>query len=370
MLTKNKKLLKFTTNGKSAYTDADIIIIAVGTPEHKDGSANLNYVYSALDDIISARNQAMVILKSTVPIGTNDKLEKYAETKGASVEFISNPEFLSQGTAVRDTLFPARIVVGTKSENARKLMEELYSSFTALKVFTDRCSAEMIKYAANDFLALKISYINEIANLCEKIGANAEDVALGIGYDPRIGNLFLRPGVGYGGSCFPKDTKALHWLAGFNNCELKTIKAAIDVNESQKLILLKKARNIFENFNGLTVAILGLTFKPDTDDLREAPSIVNIRYLTEERANINVYDPVANDKVKNIFHNINVCDTPEKAIKDADVCFVFTEWKQIKELRPNDFEVMKQKIVFDGRNCFDYFEMKNAGILYHIIGRI
>ena len=369
LLAKNKERLSFTVKNKNALQSADIIIIAVGTPERQDGSANLSYVYTAVDDIVRERNEAYIILKSTVPVGTNDRLEAYAKSKGANFEFISNPEFLSQGTAVNDMLYPSRIIIGVKTMKARELMTKLYSSFNSPLLIIGRRSAEMVKYASNDFLALKISYINEIANLCEKLGANVEEVALGMGYDDRIGNRFLKAGVGYGGSCFPKDTKALHWLAGFNDCELKTIKAAIDVNENQKIILVKKAKKYYESFNGKTVAILGLAFKPGTDDLREAPSIVNIRLLTDEGAVIKAYDPIAGEAVKRQYPNIVLCETLKKALENADLCFIFTEWEEIKALQPEDFGIMKNKFIFDGRNCFNVTEMKNAGLTYISIGR-
>lgn len=250
-------------------------------------------------------------------------------------------------------------------------MRKVYDGFGQPYVITDRKSAEMIKYASNDFLALKISYINEIANLCEIVGANIEDVAKGMGMDPRIGDKFLNAGIGYGGSCFPKDTKALHWLANFYDYELKTIKAAIEVNENQKIKLIKKARKYYDNFNGLTVAILGLTFKPGTDDLREAPSLQNIPILLEDSANIKAWDPVGIENCKKIYPNeIKYCDTIEEAIKDADICFIFTEWPQIKNFDVSLFaKLMKYPLVIDGRNCYDLEKVKGVGIIYESIGR-
>ncbi|GHU52347.1 UDP-glucose 6-dehydrogenase [Clostridia bacterium] len=368
LLTKNKERLTYTLDDEIAYKNSEIIFIAVGTPEREDGSANLKYVYDTVNSISKYRKSAFIVMKSTVPIGTNDKLVEYGKSLGADFDLISNPEFLSQGTAVDDMLRPARIVIGTETSVARDIMEELYSPWNCPKVFTNRRSAEMVKYTANDFLALKISYVNEIANLCEKLGANVLDVMQGIGYDDRIGSKFLNPGCGYGGSCFPKDTKALHWLAGFNDCELKTVKAAIDVNENQKLVLIKKARNYFDTFLGLNVAILGLTFKPNTDDLREAPSLINIRLLTDEGANIKIFDPIATELVKSKFPNVAICKTPEDALKNADICFIFTEWAEIKAIPTDVFDVMNQKYVFDGRNCFDMKTMQNKGIHYFGVG--
>ena len=237
-------------------------------------------------------------MKSTVPIGTNDKIEKFIRDNlknNIKVEIVSNPEFLSQGSAINDTLNAKRIVIGVETENAKKIMKQIYDCFNQPYIITDRHSAEMIKYASNDFLALKISYINEIANLCEIVGANIEDVSRGMGMDDRIGEKFLKAGIGYGGSCFPKDTKALHWLAETNDYELQTVKATIEVNKFPKLKLIKKARKYYRNFEGLTIAILGLTFKPNTDDLREAPVLDNIPILLEDNAEVKVFDPVGEE---------------------------------------------------------------------------
>ena len=288
--------LTFTTDYRSAYKDADVIFIGVGTPEKKDGSANLSYVYTVAGQIAeSIEKDCIVVVKSTVPIGTNDKIENFLRAKvrrDVNVFVASNPEFLAQGTAVRDTLHASRIVIGVENPEAGEVLKKVYENFDAPKMVVNRRSAEMIKYASNDFLALKISYINEIANLCETVGANIEDVSAGMGMDPRIGNRFLNAGIGYGGSCFPKDTKALSWLAAFNDKEIKTIKAAIEVNDSQKFKLIKKAKKYYDSFEGLTVAVLGLTFKPGTDDLREAPSLVNIPILLEDGAKVKAWDPV------------------------------------------------------------------------------
>ena len=241
--------LQFTTDYGAAYKDAEAIFIGVGTPEKQDGSANLAYVFKVVKQIAqSVERDCVVVVKSTVPIGTNDKVEAYLRERlvhDVKVDIASNPEFLSQGTAVPDTLHASRIVIGVEDEKAGEVLKKVYEQFDAPVIVTDRRSAEMIKYASNDFLALKISYVNEIANLCEIVGANIEDVTKGMGYDARIGKRFLNSGIGYGGSCFPKDTKALSWLASFNDNEIKTIRAAIDVNENQKLKLVKKSKKIF-----------------------------------------------------------------------------------------------------------------------------
>ena len=376
LMQKNKNLLNFTLNAKNAYKDAGVIFIGVGTPEKKDGSANLKYVYEVAKEIAqSIEKDCVIVIKSTVPIGTNKKIEKFIKANlknKVKVDIVSNPEFLSQGTAVKDTLHAQRIVIGVQNKNAENTMKQVYDDFGQPYVITDRESAEMIKYASNDFLALKISYINEIANLCEIVGANIQDVAKGMGMDVRIGNKFLQAGIGYGGSCFPKDTKALSWLANFNDYEIKTIKAAIEVNENQKLKLIKKARKYYETFEGLNIAVLGLTFKPNTDDLREAPSLTNIPILLDDGANIKAYDPVGEKNFKKVYPNeITYCKSVEETLEDADLCFIFTEWDFVKELDITLYEkLMKKPIVIDGRNCYNLDAVRKTNMIYDSIGRI
>lgn len=320
-------------------------------------------------------------MKSTVPIGTNDKVLKILnDNKKTSIKIniVSNPEFLAQGTAVRDTLHASRIVIGVDNEDAEKVMREVYKEYDAPILVTDSRSAEMVKYASNDFLALKISYINEIANLCEIVGAKVEDVAKGMGYDSRIGDKFLNAGIGYGGSCFPKDTKALHWLANMNDYELKTVKAAIEVNEQQKLRLIKKSRKYYDNFEGLTVAILGLTFKPGTDDLREAASIINIPIILDDGANIKAFDPVGIENFKKTMKygdvegldRISYFNNIDDTIKDTDICFIFTEWDEIKNYDISKFrKLMKRPILLDGRNCYSLSDAESYGVIYMGIGK-
>ncbi|NWQ41106.1 UDP-glucose/GDP-mannose dehydrogenase family protein [Bacillus sp. EB106-08-02-XG196] len=375
LMANNMDRLTFTTDYKNAYKEADVIFIGVGTPEKQDGSANLSYVYGVTEQIArSIEKDCVVVVKSTVPIGTNDKIEDLIKSNlvhDVNVAVASNPEFLAQGTAVRDTLYPSRIVIGVEDESAGEILKQVYKSFDAPLMVTNRKSAEMIKYASNDFLALKISFINEIANLCEIIGANIEDVALGMGYDNRIGDRFLNAGIGYGGSCFPKDTKALHWLANFHDNELKTVKAAIDVNENQKLKLIKKSRKYFDSFNGLNIAVLGLTFKPGTDDLREAPTLVNIPIMLEDGARVKAWDPVGVENFKKRFPDeITYCNTIEDTITNADVCFIFTEWDEVKGFDISKYsKLMKKPIVIDGRNCYDLNRVKKANMIYESIGR-
>ena len=375
LMQKNYKLgrIDYTTDYKKAYKDADFIFIGVGTPERADGSANLDYVFEVAKQIAeTVEKDCIIVIKSTVPIGTNDEIEKFINNNikhNVNINVASNPEFLAQGTAVKDTLYASRIVIGTENKETEEKMLDLYKNFDLPIVSTNRKSAEMIKYASNDFLALKVSFMNDIANLCEIVGANIEDVAKGMSYDKRIGDKFLKAGCGYGGSCFPKDTKALHYLAHQQGYELKTVKAAIEVNKNQKLVLLKKAREKFKSFKGVNVAVLGLTFKPGTDDLREAPSLENIPILIEEGANIKAYDPVGIENFKKRYSTeITYVNTPQEALKNADVCFIFTEWDEIKKIKPEEYaNLMKTAIIYDGRNIYNLDEMEN--IEYYSIGR-
>ena len=367
--------LDYTTDYKTAYKDADAIFIGVGTPEQPDGSANLSYIATVSRQIAeSVEKDCLVVVKSTVPIGTNDKVEQFIKdllVHDVKIEVASNPEFLAQGRAVKDTLEARRIVIGTESKEAEKILMEIYEPFNLPIVSVNRRSAEMIKYASNDFLALKISYMNDIANLCELVGANIEDVAKGMSYDPRIGSNFLNAGIGYGGSCFPKDTKALKYLAKQHGYKLRTVEAAVDVNAAQKTKLYEKASERLITFNGLKVAVLGLTFKPGTDDLREAPSLDNVKLLLEKGASIYAYDPVGVENYKKKYPTeINYVETPKEALKDANVCFIFTEWNEIKNVKPREYkELMKTPLVYDGRNIYDLEEMKKEGIEYYSIGR-
>ena len=377
LMTKNvaEGRLHFTTNYKEAYKDADAIFIGVGTPEKPDGSANLSYVATVSRQIAeSIEKDCLVVVKSTVPVGTNDKVEQFIKdslVNDVKVEVASNPEFLAQGHAVRDTLQAKRIVIGTNSKKAEDLLRKIYEPFELPIVSVSRRSAEMIKYASNDFLALKISYMNDIANLCELVGANIEDVAKGMSYDPRIGSSFLHAGIGYGGSCFPKDTKALSYLAKKNGYNLRTVQAAVDVNKAQKTKLFRKASDRLITFNHLKVAVLGLAFKAGTDDLREAPSLDNVELLLEQGADIYAYDPVAENNFKKKYPTeINYVDNPEEALKEANVCFIFTEWDEIKEVKPETYKkLMRTPLVYDGRNIYRLDEMKDAGIEYYSIGR-
>ena len=375
MLRENAPRLRFTTDARTAYADADVIVIGVGTPENPDGSCDLRYVYAAADSIAQfARNGTIVAVKSTVPIGTCAKLQTYFDARTGEqrrIRVASNPEFLSQGTAVRDTMHATRIVIGAEDEKTLDVLRRMVAPFGIPIVETNLCSAEMIKYASNSFLALKISFINEIANLCESFGADVTDVAEGMGYDARIGSQFLRAGVGYGGSCFPKDTKALYWLSEHQGQALKTVRAAIDVNESQKLLPLEKARALCGDLRGKTAAVLGLAFKPGTDDVRDAPSLKVVCELLKAGAHVRAWDPVAQDRFSAAFSG-DVCygaNTAE-ALRDADLCIILTEWDDVLALTPDDFEKhMRTPVVIDGRNCFQPERFIGTGVTYESIGR-
>ena len=373
--------LHYTTDYRSAYKDAEAIFIGVGTPEQPDGSANLSYIATVSRQIAeSVERDCLVVVKSTVPVGTNDKVEQFIRDflkRDVKIEVASNPEFLAQGSAVHDTLHAARIIIGTETKEAEAVLKKIYEPFGLPIVSVNRRSAEMIKYACNDFLALKISYMNDIANLCELVGADIDAVAEGMSYDSRIGARFLNAGVGYGGSCFPKDTKALKYIAKQHGYTLRTVEAAVDVNAEQKTKLFHKASNRMITFQNLKVAVLGLAFKAGTDDLREAPSLDNVQLLLENGANIYAYDPVATDNFMKKYPagpngkgTIQYVTSPEEALCDADICFIFTEWGEIKAIAPGTFkERMQIPLVYDGRNLYSLDAMKEAGVEYYSIGR-
>ena len=389
LMQKNSNRLIYTTDYKKAYKDADVIIIGVGTPERRDGSANLDYVYGVCEQIAkSVEKDVVVVVKSTVPIGTNDEVERYLKNNvrdGININVASNPEFLAQGTAVRDTLYASRIVIGTECKEAEEVLLRMYEPLTKEPynvplLSTNRRSAEMIKYASNDFLALKISYINEIANLCEKLGANIEDVSKGMGFDSRIGNKFLNAGIGYGGSCFPKDTKALHYLSSQVGAELRTVKACIDVNESQKIKLYEKLLGDFGNLKGKNIAVLGLTFKPGTDDLREAPSIYNIELLSDAGAVIKAYDPISIESFKKtisykleddgVVGSISYFTDIDSTIMNTDAVLIMTEWPMIKEYDIARYEeLMASPRIYVGRNCYKLSDVEKYNVYYDSVGR-
>jgi UDPglucose 6-dehydrogenase len=372
-----EKRLNFTSNLEKAINRSQIIFLALPTPPGKDGHADLRYVLEVADQLGNLiKDYKIIIDKSTVPVGTASKVRN-AIAKNCRVDFdvVSNPEFLREGVAVEDFMKPDRIVIGTKSEKAREILKELYSPFVRQGnpiIYMDENSAELTKYAANSFLATKISFMNEIALLCEKLDADVDLVRKGIGTDLRIGKRFLFPGIGYGGSCFPKDVKALIKSAKEVEYDFKILNAVESVNEFQKLYIIDKINKYFkQDINGKRFALWGLSFKPNTDDIREAPSLVIIKNLLNAGACVSVFDPEAINNVKNIFGSkINYSKNIYDCLINADALIIATEWN---EFRNPDFnkikKLLKKKLIFDGRNLFDSKKMKNLDIEYFSIGR-
>ena len=369
-----KNCLSFTTDLLEGLQSAEVVYIAVGTPENGDGSANLSYVEKVAADIAEhASRDLVVVTKSTVPVGTNYKIRQIIQTNlllDVQVEIVSNPEFLKEGSAIYDSFHADRIIIGSDSEKASDLIEEINRPFGVPVFRTDIRSAEMIKYASNAFLATKISFINEISNICELLDANVESVAKGMGMDRRIGSQFLKAGIGYGGSCFPKDTKALIQIAGNVDYEFELLKGVVNVNKKQQGVLLEKLVKCMPDLHGKRIAVLGLAFKPDTDDMREAASILVTEELIKQGAQVVAYDPVAMDNAKSMLSPL-VCyaKTFEEAVENSDAALILTEWKEIKNADPLLFKKMKRQLVIDGRNCYTLTEMKNNKIEYHSIGR-
>ncbi|MBD2721775.1 UDP-glucose dehydrogenase family protein [Hymenobacter armeniacus] len=376
-----KGRLHFSTNIGEAIKDCDVAFIAVGTPPGEDGSADLKYVLAVARSIGENMNSyGVIVTKSTVPVGTAAKvraeIEKALEKRGETIEFdvASNPEFLKEGAAIDDFLKPDRIVVGVSSERAEEVMRRLYKPFLLNGhpiIFMDIPSAEMTKYAANSMLATKISFMNDVANLCEIMGADVNKVRQGIGSDARIGTKFIYPGIGYGGSCFPKDVKALIKTAEENGYQMQVLKAVESVNEDQKSVLFNKvSRHFGGNLKGLKIALWGLSFKPKTDDMREAPSLVIIEKLLAAGCTVTAYDPVAMPEAQHMIgDSITYAKDEFAALIDADALLVVTEWP---DFRSPNFDVvsrlMKQKVIFDGRNIYEASELKALGFAYHCIG--
>ncbi|KGM46392.1 UDP-glucose/GDP-mannose dehydrogenase family protein [Neobacillus niacini] len=367
--------LRFSTNPKQAYRGAEIIFIAVGTPEKKDGSVDLSYIYIASYHIAeNIENDVIVCTKSTVPVGTNDIIKQilqHRKPRHLNVDVVSNPEFLREGSAIRDFYLGDRIIIGADNPKAASIMEQLYLPFQIPIVVTDTRSAEMIKYASNAFLATKISFINEIANLCEKVGANIDEVSFGMGMDKRIGLNYLQPGIGYGGSCFPKDTKALVQLAGNVLHPFELLESVIKVNQQQHSLLVRKAKERFGSLKGKKAAVLGLAFKPETDDIREAVSLTIIKELLGEGSFVSAYDPIAIPNAHKLLGNsIEYSTTIREAVKGADFAVIATEWDQIKHLPLDTYTAyMKEPIIFDGRNCYSLKDIQRYPITYVSIGR-
>lgn len=370
----NEERLFFTTNHKEAFKGAEVIYIAVGTPENEDGTANLVFVERVAEQIAeSVTDNVIVVTKSTVPVGTNDKIKTLIEEKlvnNVQVSVVSNPEFLREGSAIYDTFNGDRIVIGSDDEYAAAVLEDINKPFDVPIYRTDVRSAEMIKYASNAFLATKISFINEIANVCDLVGANVQDVAKGMGLDKRIGDKFLNAGIGYGGSCFPKDTKALVNIANEVGYDFKILNSVVDVNKQQQRLLLDKLSERIGDLKGKKVALLGLAFKPNTDDMREAASIVVTNALIEQGAQVVGFDPIASENAKSILKSeMKYADSVEEAVKNSDATLILTEWDEVKGVDLDVFKSMNYPLVVDGRNCFALDTMKNAGIEYHSVGR-
>lgn len=369
--------LTFTTDLAAGIKDAEIIFLALPTPPGEDGSADLSYILGVAEQLGNMITEYKVIVdKSTVPVGTAEKVHA-AILKNAKCDFdvVSNPEFLREGFAVDDFLKPDRVVIGTSSERAQKVMDQLYKPFVRQGnpiIFMDEKSAELTKYAANSFLATKITFMNEVANFCELVGADVDKVRIGIGSDERIGKRFLFPGIGYGGSCFPKDVQALVKSGRENNFEFEILNAVMAVNEEQKTVLMPKIKNFFRgDLKGKKIALWGLAFKPDTDDIREAPALYMIKALKEEGATIAAFDPEAMEKVKRVIgDDVSYTSNEYEALQDADALLICTEWGIF---RNPDFDKMgtllKDKVVFDGRNLFDVEDMNAKGYSYYSIGR-
>lgn len=377
LITRNVKAgrLKFTTDAASCVPHAQCVFIAVGTPQSDDGSADLSGLWKVVDSLAPLLSPStIVVIKSTVPVGTNRKAaQRFAELTGRQVDVVSNPEFLKEGYAIDDFTKPDRVVIGVDRPGVQSVLEELYRPYLRTDhplLVMGLESAEMTKYVANCMLATKISFINEMANVCERVGANINDVRRGIGHDQRIGFQFLFPGVGYGGSCFPKDVRALIQVANRNGATPRILQAVDDVNDAQKHVLFDKLHAFFRGeLHDKTIAVWGLSFKPRTDDIREAPSLVLIRHLLEAKAKVRVTDPVAMENVRKIFGDSITYGDPYDALDNADALAIVTEWS---EFRTPKFDIMKQRmrapVIFDGRNLYDPVRMKSLGFYYSGIG--
>jgi UDPglucose 6-dehydrogenase len=369
--------LKFTTRTGKAVESSLVIFIAVGTPRRGDGSADLKYVEEVAREIAGHLDgYKIIVTKSTVPVGTGEKLREIISKnlkEQTDFDIVSNPEFLREGSAIEDFMRPNRVVIGTKSPQAIAIMKDLYKPLYLIEtpfIVTNIETAELIKYASNSFLATKISFINEMANLCENIGADVHMVAKGMGLDQRIGSKFLHPGPGYGGSCLPKDTKALLMMAEEHDVELCIVNSAVRANERQKEFMVKKIRNAMGVLEGKTIAILGLSFKPNTDDIRDAPSLYIIQGLLKEKANIRVYDPVSMKEVEKIISGIKYCKDSYDAAKGADALVIVTEWNQFRNLELDKIKkLLNGPYFFDLRNVYEPQRLKEKGFKYFCVGR-
>ncbi|WP_226682037.1 UDP-glucose 6-dehydrogenase TuaD [Sutcliffiella horikoshii] len=367
--------LSFTHEIPKAMQEADVIYIAVGTPMAETGEADLRYVDAVASTIGENLNGYKVVVnKSTVPVGTGKRVYNIIkEVSGGSQEFdvVSNPEFLREGTAIDDTMNMERAVIGATSDKAANIIEELHAPFNTVIIKSDVESAEMIKYASNSFLATKISFINDIANICEKVGADVTKVAEGMGFDSRIGRKFLNAGIGYGGSCFPKDTSALLHIAQSVGYDFKLIRAVIETNEHQKNLLTKKVEDVVGDIAGKTIAVLGLAFKPNTDDMRDAPSLEIVPELVKKNARVKAFEPIAyHEAYKHFGDSIEYYEDVYETLEEADLCVIVTDNPQVKQLDLKKVrDILKTPVIIDGRNCFTLEEMKRHSFIYHSIGR-
>lgn len=372
LLKANRKNIKFSTDAKKTIQENEIIFITVGTPVTKQGKIDLRPIREAVKTISKFINGfKVIVVKSTVPVGTTASIRNTIKKKyKGEFSIVSNPEFLREGSAVKDFLEPDRIIIGVEDKKAEEIMKDIYSSINAPKIIVDIKSAEMIKYAANAFLATKISFINEIANLCERVGADVKSVAEGIGYDKRIGKDFLKAGIGYGGSCFPKDILTMVMMANRHQYDFKLLKAVITVNKKQQKIFVDKIKKVLRSCHGKTVAIWGLAFKPNTDDIRKSPAINIIRELKKFGFKIKAYDPIAMNNAKKELSGIQYCRSALEAAKNADVLAIATEWPEFSEIDLKKLkQIMKHPYILDGRNIFEPEEMKKLGFYYQGIGR-
>ncbi|MFO6497762.1 UDP-glucose dehydrogenase family protein [Bacillus sp. z60-11] len=377
MIDKNmaRARLAFETSFEKGLSKAEVIFIAVGTPQKENGQSDLRYIEAAAEMIgRHVKRDCLVVTKSTVPVGTSELISAIIKRhlrEGVRLTMASNPEFLREGSAVYDAFHGDRIVIGAEDEQTADLLEQIFKPLRTPVFKTDIRSAEMIKYASNAFLATKISFINEISNICEKLGADIEAVAYGMGRDKRIGHQFLKAGIGYGGSCFPKDTNALVQIAGHVEHDFELLKSVIKVNNVQQTLLLEKAVRRFGELKGKRVALLGLSFKPNTDDMREAPSIIIAEKLVEMGASVKAFDPVAVKHAKQMLPgSVRYAETIEDAVKGADAVMILTDWEIIKSFPLASYKtLMDEPVIFDGRNCYPLWEAAEAGVEYHSIGR-
>ncbi|MDX6510711.1 MAG: UDPglucose 6-dehydrogenase [Gaiellaceae bacterium] len=369
LLERNAGRLSFTTDVAEALEGAEFIYIAVGTPSTYSGDADLSAVWTVIDELPQVRTRAVVVMKSTVPVGTGDKVRAALDARGLShVGYVSNPEFLAEGTAVRDFMNPDRIIVGAFDPEDADRVAALHEGLDAPILRTDVPSAEMIKLASNAFLSTRISFINEIANVCELVGADVEQVAKGVGLDHRLGPHFLRAGIGFGGSCFPKDVSALRQLAGNSGYHFHLLSAVWEVNELQKRRVVAKLQKHLGKLKGTTVALLGLAFKANTDDMREAPSVVIASRLLAEGAEVRAWDPVAD--ARELLQGVTFCDSPLEAVTGADAAVIVTEWPQLEQIASAETrEAMRRPVIVDGRNLLDPAQVRAAGFAYEGIGR-